>query len=305
MSTLPLRLAQLTFTLAIPEQYAEVVALVHRARIRLLQFGTITLNLPPTQQLMAVAWHESLPVATLIASSSNPQSAWVRCCALDGIAFSDHTAVLAQLAHVLIDQAPVTTLYYSGDYYDHWFTDILVGVGFQPQNTIIGLQRPTKLPVPRAPQPATLQRLHGSDIAAVQLIDAQAFDYEWRKNDFEIHQLFNTDTIAFHAIVTGQSVAYAIAVLHDHGSLLHIVRIAVLPAWRRQGIAQQLLTAIISYGQQIDATQISLNTQYDNHAALALYHQHGFQQTSDRHQVITHATRYATMRGSSLDARIT
>ena len=294
MSTLPLRLAQLTITLATPNQYGDVVALVHRARIRLLQFGTITLTLPPTQQLMAVAWYESQPVAALIASSSNPQSAWIRCCAIDGIAFSDHTLVLAQLAQTLIDQAPITTLYYSGDYYDHWFTDILVGVGFQPQGTIIGLQRATKLPVARTPQLATLQRLQRSDIATVQLIDAQAFDYEWRKNDFEIQQLFNADTIAFHAIVAGTSVGYAIAVVHDHGSLLHIVRIAVQPAWRRQGIAQQLLTAIISYGQQIDTDQISLNTQYDNHAALALYHQNGFTQTSDRHHVITHMTRYAT-----------
>jgi GNAT superfamily N-acetyltransferase len=214
---------------------------------------------------MVVAWHESQPVATLIASSSNPQSAWIRCCALDGIAFSDHTAVLAQLAHTLIADAPVTTLYYSGDYYDRWFTDILLGVGFQPHGTIIGLQRPTKLPVPHTPLPATLQRLYGSDITAIQLIDAQAFDFEWRKNDFEIQQLFNSDTIAFHAVIAGRSVGYAIAVVHDHGSLLHLVRIAVLPERRRQGVAQQLLATVIRYGQQINTTEISLNTQYDNH----------------------------------------
>ena len=287
----PLRLAQLTITLATPDQYVMVIELMHRARIRLLQFGTITLNLPATHQIMAVAWHESEPVAALIASSSNPQSAWIRCCAIDGIAFSDHTAVLAQLAHTLIAHAPVATLYYSGDFYDHWFTDILVGVGFQPHSTIIGLQRSTKLPLSATLQPATLQRLHHADIATVQLIDAHAFDNEWRKNDFEIQQLFHPDTIAFHAIIADHSVGYAIAVLHDHGSLLHIVRIAVLPAWRRQGIAQQLLAAVIRYGQQIDAAQISLNTQHDNHAALALYQRAGFQQTNDRHEVIAHAVR--------------
>ena len=267
-----------------------MIALVHRARIRLLQFGTITLNLPATQQIMAVAWHESQPVATLIASSSNPQCAWIRCCAIDGIAFSDHTAVLAQLAHTLIAQAPVTALYYSGDFYDRWFTDILSGVGFQPHNIIIGLQRHTTIPIIASAQPAALQRLHNEDIAAIQLIDSHAFAYEWLKNDYEIHQLFNTDTIAFHATMADRSVGYAIAVLHDHGSLLHIVRIAVLPEWRRQGIAQQLLAAVITYGQQIATTQISLNTQHDNHAALALYQRAGFQQTADRHEVIMHIT---------------
>lgn len=290
MSMLPLRLAQLTVTLATPDQYAAVIALVHRARIRLLQFGTITLNLPATQQIMAVAWHESQPVATLIASSSNPQCAWIRCCAIDGIAFSDHTAVLAQLAHTLIAQAPVTALYYSGDFYDRWFTDILCGVGFQPHNVIISLQRHTKTPLITSAQPATLQRLHNEDIAAIQLIDGHAFAYEWLKNDYEIHQLFNSDTMAFHATIANRSVGYAIAVVHDHGSLLHIVRIAVLPEWRRQGIAQQLLAAVITYGQQIATAQISLNTQHDNHAALALYQRTGFQQTSDRHEVIAHIT---------------
>ena len=288
MSTLPLRLTQLTITLATPDQYAEVIALVHRARIRLLQFGTITLQLPAAQQIMAVAWHESQPVATLIASSSNPHCAWIRCCAIDGIAFSDHTAVLAQLAHILIAQAPVTALYYSGDFYDRWFTDILTGAGFQPHSAIIGLQRQTALPLRATTQPATLRRLHPIDIATIQMIDAHAFAYEWLKNDYEVHQLFNTDTIAFHATIADHSVGYAIAVVHDHGSLLHIVRIAVLPEWRRQGIAQQLLAAVITYGQQIDTAQISLNTQHDNHAALALYQRAGFKQTNDRHEVIAH-----------------
>ena len=98
MSTLPLRLTQLTITLATPDQYAEVIALVHRARIRLLQFGTITLQLPAAQQIMAVAWHESQPVATLIASSSNPHCAWIRCCAIDGIA-RERVRVLRATSH--------------------------------------------------------------------------------------------------------------------------------------------------------------------------------------------------------------
>jgi hypothetical protein len=51
---LPLRLAQLTITLATPDQYAEVIALVHRARIRLMQFGTITLQLPPTHMVLLI-----------------------------------------------------------------------------------------------------------------------------------------------------------------------------------------------------------------------------------------------------------
>jgi ribosomal protein S18 acetylase RimI-like enzyme len=98
--------------------------------------------------------------------------------------------------------------------------------------------------------------------------------------------------MAFHATIANRSVGYAIAVVHDHGSLLHIVRIAVLPEWRRQGIAQQLLAAVITYGQQIATAQISLNTQHDNHAALALYQRAGFQQTSDRHEVIAHITQH-------------
>ncbi len=293
MSPLPLRLVQLSFSLATPDQYGLVIALVQRARIRLLQFGTITLQLPASQQLMAVAWHESQPVAAVVASTSNPHCAWIRCCAIDDIAFRDHTAVLAQLAHTLIAHAPVTCLYYSGDSNDRWFGEMLVGVGFHPHNAIIGLQRQTSLLLQDAPQPALLQRLHETDIATIQRIDAYAFADEWLKNDYEINHLFHSDTVAFHAIIADQSVGYAIAVLHDHGSLLHIVRIATVPEWRRKGVGQQLLAAVIAYGQQIDTTYISLNTQHDNHAALALYQRAGFQQTTDYHEVIAHATSFA------------
>lgn len=292
MSLVPFRLAQLTITLATPDHYTAVIALMHRARIRLLQFGTITLNLPATHQIMAVAWHESQPVAALIASTSNPQSAWIRCCAIDGVAFSDHTAVLTQLAHILIAHAPVRMLYYSGDFYDDWFTDILIGVGFQSHGAIIALQRPTQLVLPPTPQPATLQRLFIDNIVAIQSIDTNAFAAEWRKNDYEIHQLFNTDIIAFHAVMAAQSVGYIVAVRHDHGSLLHIVRIAVLPAWRRQGIAQQLLAAVINYGQQINTMHISLNTQHDNYAAMALYQRTGFTQSVDHYKVLAHTTQW-------------
>jgi hypothetical protein len=51
---------------------------------------------------MAVAWHHHKPVATVMATTTNPAVAWIRCCALDGIHISDHDMVIRQLTHVLI-----------------------------------------------------------------------------------------------------------------------------------------------------------------------------------------------------------
>ena len=137
MFTASLRFNQLTFSLADATQHPQVLALVHAARFRLIQFGQTTLNLPHAHVRMAVAWHHHKPVATVIATTATPAVAWIRCCALDGIHISDHDMVIRQLTHVLLTTSGITTFYYSSDHYDHWLADILVGVGFTIRGSIV------------------------------------------------------------------------------------------------------------------------------------------------------------------------
>jgi [ribosomal protein S18]-alanine N-acetyltransferase len=58
---------------------------------------------------------------------------------------------------------------------------------------------------------------------------------------------------------------------------LHITLVAVDPSRRRQGLAHQLLQALLQQGRRLGATRATLEVSRGNPAALALYRALGFQ----------------------------
>lgn len=285
MFTSSLRFAQLTFSLATPAQHPVVLALVHNARVRLIQFGRTTLALPSANLRMAVAWHHDKPVATLIASTTQPDCAWIRCCALDGVHLGDHQLVLAQLATVLVQTSGVHTLYYSSDHYDHWLADILLDVGFTVRGGIVVFERPARLAVTMPNPVAQLRPITISDIPTLQSIDHSVFESKWHKTAFEINELFLEEHYGMLAIRDDSAVGYVLTAIHDYQTTLHIVRIAVHPHWQGRGIAKQLMADVIVHAQQSSVQRISLNTQATNHVAQHLYTQFGFIKTGDQYQI--------------------
>ena len=287
MFTSSLRLKQLTFSMADASQHPLVLALVHTARFRLIQFARTTLALPNAHLRMAVAWHHHKPVATIIATTATPATAWIRCCALDGIHISDHDEVISQLVHMLINARGMTTLYYSSDHYDHWLADILVGAGFTSKGGIVALERPAQrqLPIPTIQAVAQLRPLGVHDIPTMHSIDHLVFAEQWHKIPFEFHELFLEEHYGMLAIRDDCAVGYVLAAIHDFHTALHIVRIAVHPHWQGRGIAKQLLADVIAYAHQSTIQRISLNTQEDNQVAQHLYKQFGFLLTGDRYDI--------------------
>lgn len=78
----------------------------------------------------------------------------------------------------------------------------------------------------------------------------------------------------------GQLVAYACAsVSLDEGELL---RIAVMPAYRRQGIGEQLLKSVLSHLHDRGVEKVFLEVRASNVAAQALYGKMGFQAIGKR-----------------------
>lgn len=66
---------------------------------------------------------------------------------------------------------------------------------------------------------------------------------------------------------------------HLRGSRLwrgYIAMLSVDTAWRRHGIGTRLVQRLIDEMQLLGSDEIVLETEQDNHAALALYERHGF-----------------------------
>ena len=279
------RLDQLTITYASLAEHGELIEFIRRSRFRLIQFGLSTLNLPLDQYHISVARQGERPVAILLATPAANETAWVRACALDGISVAYHTELIGLLASTLIFHAPCRALLYSSDHYDTWLSDILRDVGFVPHNTIIALETYQHIPLRHA-TPAVLAPLGSAEYADIQRIDAEAFEPEWQKTPHDIRELTSGDGLSLIAVIDDAPVAYAIANWHDSHSTFHLVRIAVLPAYQGRRIASQLLSAVLSHGFGNGAVRVTLNTQRNNYAALALYTRAGFTASGEQYDVI-------------------
>jgi ribosomal protein S18 acetylase RimI-like enzyme len=125
-----------------------------------------------------------------------------------------------------------------------------------------------------------------AEYADIQRIDAQAFDPEWQKSSHDVRELTSGDGLSLIGVVDNVPVAYAIANWHDSHTTFHLVRIAVLPAYQGRRIASQLLNAVLEHGFVQGAARVTLNTQRNNYAALALYTRAGFTATGEQYEVI-------------------
>ena len=77
------------------------------------------------------------------------------------------------------------------------------------------------------------------------------------------------------AIVDGEIVGQVAAVVHRHPdgrpTELYIDEVAVTPARRRQGIARNLLDAMLTFAKELGCQEAWVGTEPDNTAARALY----------------------------------
>ncbi|MFZ9857299.1 MAG: GNAT family N-acetyltransferase [Roseiflexaceae bacterium] len=283
------RFSQLNIRLVTVAETQHALDVIRRARFRIVQFGNTTLNLPLDDYIIAGAWHQHHLMAVLVATRVHGDSAWVRACALDSISIADHDRTMRALVAHLIQHAPVTQLFYSGDQFDTWLADILKAEGFMPYGDIVAFTA-TPIDIPPAVGIALIRPLVTSDMHTIRMIDQVAFDHHWQKSPFEVQELFQSNGIRIAALSDNVVAGYAIAVWHDQQTTLHLVRIAVHPDYQRRGIARQLLTTVMHHGYIQHAHRITLNTQHDNAAAHALYRSHGFHATGEVYHVIRAVT---------------
>ncbi|MBI3362889.1 MAG: GNAT family N-acetyltransferase, partial [Chloroflexi bacterium] len=61
----------------------------------------------------------------------------------------------------------------------------------------------------------------------------------------------------------------------------HLARLAVSPDYQGQGIAAALVADAVSYFERSHADRLTVNTQQDNYASLAVYKRLGFAPTGE------------------------
>ncbi len=115
----------------------------------------------------------------------------------------------------------------------------------------------------------------GGDVTAVEALQRRAVTYAWGAEAIR-WELEHTDVARLYVArgPDGQLVAYcACWMIFDE---LHINSLAVEDAWRRRGVAGQLLRRVIANAMASGATQATLEVRASNQAARRLYEGLGF-----------------------------
>jgi ribosomal-protein-alanine N-acetyltransferase len=114
----------------------------------------------------------------------------------------------------------------------------------------------------------------GRDLDGILAVDAATFERPWTREMYE-WEATHSDVARFYVARDGAAVvAYCAGwVIFDE---LHINNLAVVPSWRRRGVASALLAFVLRDAAAEGATRATLEVRRSNEAARRLYERFGF-----------------------------
>lgn len=115
------------------------------------------------------------------------------------------------------------------------------------------------------------------DLDAVVDIEQQSFTAPWSRSAF-LSELENTREARLLVARVGAGHGTVVGYIAYRRALdeMHVVLIAVHPAWRRRGIARALLCEAMEQARQIACSKATLEVRVSNTAAQQLYYRLGF-----------------------------
>ncbi|MDE2948489.1 MAG: GNAT family N-acetyltransferase [Chloroflexota bacterium] len=156
----------------------------------------------------------------------------------------------------------------------NWLPAYLRERGFSHADDIITMSRIGGSPPAAPAMPLQIRAAHDEDMDSILRIDRLAFAPPWQLTESDMWQARRDASSLTAAELDGELIAYQLSTRQDNVG--HLARLAVHPAYRRQGIASALLQRLIVDFKRQNLTELSVNTQLSNPASQRLYERHGF-----------------------------
>jgi ribosomal protein S18 acetylase RimI-like enzyme len=165
-----------------------------------------------------------------------------------------------------------------------WFEELLQGQGFELSHRIITLHW-ERAPLPPASEAdgALIRPMTLDDLGKVERVDVAAFPPIWQHSRAYLELAFRQAAIAAVAEKDGRLVGYQISTATPLGG--HLARLAVEPGMQGHGIGRALLQDLLAQFMRRGARAVTVNTQTNNQASLALYQRMGFVPTREEYPV--------------------
>ncbi len=232
-----------------------------------------------------VLTENSAILAALACPPDPPHVAWLR---LFAVAFEISTerawnALWPEARQKLLHNRPPT--WAAAIPLNRWFENLLEKSHFERTHSIVMLSWRGG---PRfsldAPQPGVrIRPMNPIDLHQVQQIDEAAFVPVWQNSLSCLDFAYRQAAIATVAELDGEMVGYQISTPTAPGG--HLARLAVLPHYQGRGIGYAILHDLLFQFNRRGAQAVTVNTQHDNHASLALYQKTGFQKTGEEYPI--------------------
>jgi len=223
-------------------------------------------------------------LAALACPPDPPSIFWIRLFVFDSSLSSSSAwfplweAVRSELAGFENSTAAVITP-------QHWLETVLCESRFIPAQTIVMLER-GRQPLESRPIPSGIivRPMTVDDLPRVVDVDAAAFEPLWQNSFPALRKAFSQALCASVAESGSGLVGYQLSTGNPFGA--HLARLAVRPEAQGGGIAYALIGDLITCAFRVESlSRITVNTQSDNTASLALYEKTGFHRTGEQYPV--------------------
>jgi ribosomal protein S18 acetylase RimI-like enzyme len=165
-----------------------------------------------------------------------------------------------------------------------WFENLVIKYRFSHHHDVVMLSWEGS-ELGESPYSTTfaIRLMNFDDLNSVQKLDADAFSPVWRVSREMLEIAFQQATIATVAEDDDGVIGYQISTAGPGGG--HLARLAVHPRAQEHGIGYTLVRDMLAHFSRRGAFKITVNTQSDNVASLALYEKIGFKRTGEIYPV--------------------
>lgn len=167
-----------------------------------------------------------------------------------------------------------------------WLTPLVERTGFRPETAIVFLEwRGGSLDIPSRPV-GQIRPMKAGDMSQVLRIDNRAFGYLWTMGDETLARAYDQANYVTLLELDGEIAGYQLSTSSVYGA--HLARLAVSPDFQGRGVGTALVQDLLEHFREVGISRITVNTQADNLASLALYERLGFQSTDHSYPIYVH-----------------
>lgn len=213
---------------------------------------------------------------------------WLRVIAfVNGLPPKDGLPALLGPFHALLRSKGIHHVFYAGDISaDLWIQPLLHAYGYVHDTQVVVYEKHTMDLPSLGNTQVRIRRVQPVDLATVLEVDRACFTSQWMKDEGVISSSISDSPFFIAAEFDHEIVGYAFVSSHFDGHLIHLVRIAVDPAYQGLSIGVRLLAEVTLYARSTGAYTLALNTQANNRNAQRLYEWFGFQRTNEQQTVM-------------------